>query len=152
MLARLQKLSAFFDHFGEHETPSFFMLPAMARHPPGYRFDPRGTPMKKLVASFALVLFTFTANAQEIDFHEELKEWVFRLCTEVQSALEAPKLDYESLEVMGRSDWAEFFMGFREEAIKEFGDSLGEKPNTWEQRAELYTALLRLCLATFMDK
>lgn len=27
MLARLQKLSASFDHFGEHETPSFFMLP-----------------------------------------------------------------------------------------------------------------------------
>ena len=29
MLARLQKLSAFFDHYGAHETPSFFMLPQL---------------------------------------------------------------------------------------------------------------------------
>ena len=107
--------------------------------------------MKKLVASLALVLFAFTVNAQEIDFHEELKEWVFRPCTEVQAALEAPKLDYESLEVMGRSDWAEFFMGFREEPIKEFGDNLGSQPNTWEQRAELYTTLLRICLSTVLE-
>ena len=35
-LARLQKLSAFFDHFGEHETPSLFMLPRLR----GFRLMP----------------------------------------------------------------------------------------------------------------
>lgn len=108
--------------------------------------------MKKLVASLALVLSAYSANAQEIDFHEELKEWVFRPCTEVQAALEAPKLDYESLEVMGQSEWADFFMGFREEPIREFGDNLGSQPNTWKQRAELYETLLRLCVGTVLNR
>ena len=103
-----------------------------------------------LLALAACMAVTTSAHSQSVDFHEELKEWVFQPCTEVQAALDAPKLDYDTLETAGRSHWADFYMSFREDAIKEFGDNLGETPNTWKQRAELYETLLRICLSTVL--